>query len=339
MWQLLSHKFTGRRKGRAGFTVLELLVAATVLLLLLGMLLSVTTNTTATVKKVSNTVEAFAAARAGFDLISQRLAQATLNTYWDYYDASGARRTNANASGFRPANYGRASDLQFLVRQTTTPGTTAGQEVYFQTPEAFSDNTNYQSTEGLLNVCGYFIRYGNDDSFRPAVVGSQRWRYRLMQALEPTEKLQVYKTAGSTTWADALSSDFTSPYVRPVAENVIALIVWPRLSAGEDKVGNSLTTDYTYDSKAGNYQSKTANQLPPTVQISFIAIDEASASRLDTHSSTPPAEITAALSGKFTNVSNYKNDLDAVAKALSTKRINYRILTTSVVLLESKWSN
>lgn len=313
------------------------MVAATVLVLLLAMLLSVTNHTTATIKTVSKTIEAFASARAGFDLVSQRLAQATLNTYWDYYDAGGNRRTIGNASSFKPVNYGRASDLQFLVRQTTDASVPAGQEVYFQTPEAYSGNANYQSTEGLLNTCGFFVRYGSDDSFRPGEVSSKRWRYRLMQALEPTEKLQIYKTAGSTAWVDAISNESVSPYVSPVADNVIAFIVWPRLPAGEDSTGKTLAPNYTYDSKAvANPLS--LNQLPPMLQITLIVIDEASASRLDTHSSSPPPLIVGALNGKFTNAGNYAADLKAVATSLSANRINYRMLTTSVVLLESKWS-
>lgn len=329
---------------RSGFTILELLVATTILALLLVVLLSVTNQATTTVKQANFKIEAFASARGAQDLVAQRLSQATLNTYWDYYNASGKNRTVGNASSFVPAKFGRASDLQFLVIQNTQTMATSGQEIYFQTPEAYSNNQNYQSTQGLLNSCGYFVRYGDDSQFcpTPALTLSRRWRYRLMQGMKPTESFQNYSEAasGTTSWATALS-DTTSTFVRPVADNVIAMIVW-----SVDPKGDSLTSDFTYNSKGyiaastDPTKSVTANQLPPTVQITFVVIDEPSANRIDTHSSTPPAVIASALSGKFviSTDTQFKSDLNDLAAKLNDSHINYRIFTSSVVLRESKWS-
>jgi uncharacterized protein (TIGR02599 family) len=162
-----------------------------------------------------------------------------------------------------------------------------------------------------------------------------------MQSIEPTENFSVYTNAGaSQTWTTNLSSN--TNYMHPIADNIIAMIVWPRLSPNEDPTGTNLTLNYTYDSKnytGTNYTTNTANQLPPTVQITFIAIDEPSAVRMDTLSSTPPAIITTALNGKFTNVTNYQSDLDSVMATLTASRINARVMNASVVLRESKWSS
>lgn len=317
----------------------------TILSLLLVLLMTLTGQATTTVKQATFKIEAFGAARAAQDLVSQRLSQATLNTYWDYYDATGKRRTdisdNANAlKSYTPVKYGRASDLQFVVKNNTT---TPGQELYFQSPVAYSDSPNYQSVQGLLNTSGYFVRYGSDADFRPGPVSKNRWRYRLMQAIEPTEKFDIYSQAKQgSTWPADLSNPQKND-VEPVADNVIAMIVWPRLSPAEDTAGTKLTTDYTYDSKnysGTGYTKINANQLPPTVQVTFIVIDELSANRLDTNSSAPPAVISSALQGKFTSSSatQYQQDLDDVTKALADAHINYRVFTAPVVLRESKWS-
>jgi uncharacterized protein (TIGR02599 family) len=333
-----------RQGEERGFSLVELLAAMCILALLLAILLSVTNQTTSTVKQAMFKIDAFGTARAAQDIVTQRLSQATLNTYWDYYDTSGSRRTADNASNFSPIAYGRASDLQFVIMQNTQTTATTGQEIYFQAPVAFSSSQTYQSTRGLLNTCAYFVRYGNDQSFSPGVVTAKRWRYRLMEAIQPTEDLQIYQNAGNNSvWIPPLSGT-SSTASSPVADNVVAMIVWPRLSVVQNPTGDQLTPDYTYDSKnyqgATGYQKITANQLPPMVQISFIIIDEPSAIRIDTHSSTPPPEIAAALAGKFikSTVAAYQEDLDDVAEKLVAKHINYRILTSLVVLRESKWS-
>ncbi len=328
---------------RGGFTLIEVLLGMAILSMLVVLLLSATNQASSTVKRATNAIEAFAAARAAQDLISQRLSQATLNTYWDYYDSSGNQQST-NTNTFLPAAFGRASDLQFVVNQNTDIPATAGQEIYFHTPEAFSGTTNYQSIQGLLNSCGYFVRYGSDTTFRPTLLNTPlRWRYRLMQSIEPTEFFSVYTNSAllgtNQTWTTNLSSN--TNYMHPIADNIIAMIVWPRLSPNEDPAGTNLTLNYTYDSKnytGTSYTNSWANQLPPIVQITFIAIDEPSAVRMDTLSSTPPAIITTALNGKFTNVTNYQADIDSVMATLASNAINARVLNASVVLRESKWS-
>ncbi len=124
---------------------------------------------------------------------------------------------------------------------------------------------------------------------------------------------------------------------------MIALIAWPRLPAAEDDTGQELTPDgtFSYNSQANAMstpQAITANQLPPVVELTMIVISEASAARLDRGSSTPPTEIESALSGRFSKVSRYQEDLDAVSKALSDKGIDFKIFTAVVPLRESKWS-
>jgi uncharacterized protein (TIGR02599 family) len=312
----------GCRRDTRAFTLVELLVAISVLIILLGLLLAITATVSKTVLYTSTKIDAFAAGRAGFDLMSQKLSQATLNTYWDYDNPAA------------PTVYYRQSDLQFLVVQNEQFAG-YGQEVYFPAPENYSTDNTVRSTDGLLNACSFFIEYGPDTNFKPGAVGPTHYRYRLMQGLEPTENFGAYGSSSSswpavpafsasnsastvqtqwttywTSWA-AYWGNFTASAssapawvanitnagtgtlksaVNPLANNVIAMIVWPRLNAIDDPTGNKLTTNYTYDSQykaltmtgpGGTEQPLTANQMPPTIQVTMIVISEASATQID----------------------------------------------------------
>lgn len=310
---------------RKAFTILEMLVAMAVLVMLLGLIASALNQTSSTIQKSSAQASAFSKSRSAFDLLTQRLSQASLNTYWDYDDAT------------KPTRYLRQSDLHFVIQQNTQmPG--YGQELFFQTPEAYSKNPVYQSTSGLLNACGYRIRYGDDKDFRPATTSVSRWRYRLMQSLQSTDALKVFqdRSAANPAWLSA-----TSATELPIADNIIALIVWPRLPLSEDAAGTTLSTDYHYNSRenaSADPQPSTANQLPPVVQVTIVAISEAAASRLDTHSSTAPSGIESALAGKFTKVSEYTKDLAELSLSLTKMNIQFQIFTIGIVMRDSKWS-
>lgn len=364
-----------RRWARVGFTLVETLVAVSALVLMLALMLSITTYVSKTVIAVSSKIDAYAAARAAFDLMGQKLSQATLNTYWDYDNP------------LTPTTYLRQSDLEFLVRQNVQYSG-YGQEVYFQTPADYSSDTSIRSTDGLLNACGYFIQYGSSQGFQPGLLPTatyNRYRFRLMQGLEATENFAVYSSwptvpangSAASAWTTYWTGTWTNYWsqlswianisnqgtgalnatdVEPLADNVIALVVWPRLSTVDDALGTKLAQNpasptYVYDSQYKAFpttgtQPLWANQMPPTVQLTLITISEASAARIDTKSATPPSVITTALgtnastgAGVFTNPLNYQSDLTYVSQQLAQNHIDFRILNTSVAMRESKWSD
>jgi uncharacterized protein (TIGR02599 family) len=320
---------------RAGFSLVEILAAVGVLFLLLTLLLTVTNSVSTTVRRTSATIDAFAVSRSAFDLMNQKLSLATLNTYWDYDNIAD------------PTVYRRNSDLHFLVQQNTQ-NAGYGQEIYFQSPESFASTTGLNATAGLLNAGGFFVQYGSNKDFRPAGLTNveERYRYRLMHGIQPTEELGVYgATTGSAWTADISNGGGTlKKKVAPIADNVIALILWPRLAATDDPDGTRIAADgtsYKYDSRLDALtvpQPLWANQLPPTVQVTIITISEASASRLDTRSATAPSIIEGALNGKFQSVAQYESDLAEVSRVLSENHIEFHVANTSVPLRESKWS-
>jgi uncharacterized protein (TIGR02599 family) len=317
------------RRGVWAFTILELLVAMAVLALLLVLLLGAISQTSSVTRSASGKVSAFQGARAGFDLLTRTLSQATLNSYWDYDNATS------------PTRYLRKSELHFLVGAAGTdplPGTVGtGQAVCFQVPAGMTGNATHANLENLLNACGYFIQYGPTDPL-PApfpAPAAPTYRYQLMQAIEPSESLGVYGAATGNGWVGGLVTKAV-----PIAENIICLLVWPRKAPAEDAAGGSLTADFSYDSRKNalvSPQPETAHQMPPVVQITMVALDETSAARVCT-GATPPTAVSGAFAGLFENSSqtDFEANLKELETRLAAKRLSFRVFTSTVPIRESK---
>lgn len=323
------------RPHPGAFTLVEILAAISVLFLLLTLLMTVINSVSTTIRRTSTTIDSAAISRTGFDLLTQKLGQATLNTYWDYDDVSA------------PTVYRRQSDLHFLIQQNTQ-NPAMGQEIYFVAPESYATTGPLQSTSGLLNACSFFVEYSGNEGYRPGALGdaNQRYRYRLVHGIQPTEALGVYTSTTGAGWIEKISNGGTtmSGGVMPIADNVIAMIAWPRLASTDDPEGDALVRDgaFGYDSRFEALevpQPVWANQLPPTVQVTLVTISEASAARLDTGTATPPAIIENALNGKFASITTFDQDLADLSTELTTANVEFHINTTSIPLRESKWSS
>jgi uncharacterized protein (TIGR02599 family) len=339
-------------RGRHGFTLLEVLAAAALLAIILVMTGSIISSSSRAWRQANAKIESFQAARAAFDAMTSRLSRGTLNTYWDYYDASGSPfRLTSNPATFLPNRYGRYSDLHFLSGPAATlvgalpPGLSAvsSQAVFFVAPTGLSADADYNGLAGLLGACGYFVAFGNDDAAKPAFPPTpSRFRWRLMEVSAPVEELTVFATPSGAAWS---SAPVAGGRVRSLAENVIALIVWPRLSVQDDPEGDDISDDFAYDSRTADAwpgtpprQPVQAHQLPPNVQITMVVIDEESAKRLDA-AGTQQVKITAALNGLFDgSVLEYAADLQKLEDRLAEEKIGHRVFSTTVALRESKWS-
>ena len=289
------------------FTILEMLVSMAVLLIILLVIFSITQQTGNAWRSTSSKIEAFQRARAAFETITQNLGQATLNTYYDYYDAGGNRRTTANAATFAPNKYGRYSDLHFLSGKSLVPGQ-VGHSVFFQTPAGYSDAPAYQDMQTLLNACGFFVKYDKDATV-PGFLSSvpnqpaDRYRFRLF-------------------------------------DNVIALAIIPKNPQGVD-----LTTDFEYDSRKGNTptsalpQSPTNNQLPPLVEVIMVAVDEPSAIRICASSTAPDLGVASLLQAPDSTPASNEANLKTLENTLNNRHLTYRIFRTTVALRNAKWSS
>ena len=323
----------------------------TLVLILMVLLEQITGNTSKIWRTSMTKIQSFQEARAGFDSMTRRLGQATLNTYWDYLDASGLARTGSTASTFVPATYARQSELHFICGDAATLLAKAAplvpnvvtHAIFFQAPLGYAVGPSYTNLVNGLNACGYFVQFGSDQATIPAFLNTPKiplqYRYRLMEMTQRTENLSVYNPAAATPNSWFLTTAGSNS--RVIAKNVIALALLPKVSPSEQQnpggVADDLTKDYSYDSRITDPKSVNRNQLPPLVQVTAVVLDEDSANRLD-NGPTPP-DFGIDIGTLFKTVANYSQDLDKLQKALAAKHLVYRVFTTDVSILGAKWSS
>ncbi|PTY02941.1 hypothetical protein DB346_07985 [Verrucomicrobia bacterium LW23] len=343
------------RHVKAGFTLVELMAAAVILTILLGIIFTMVQQTSDLWKNTRSKISTFQNSRAAFEAITRNLSQATLNTYFDYYDASWKLRDPSNlsdptdpaSSNFVPAHYGRRSELQYISGPVATvfpsaPAYRQGHAVFFQAPLGrVADGTTYGDSATLLNALGYFVEYGNGAALekRPKFMETapaERPRYQLIECVQPAEKLRIFDpslvSGSSTDW-------FTTPVAsldqsRVMAENIVALIIQPR----SNQADTSLAPQYLYNSRPATYDEQRSHLLPPLVQVTLVAIDEESALRLHQRYGTAVPPLMDG--GLFTQAASYADDLRTLEGRLQGKdggpRLNYRIFSTTVNLRLNK---
>lgn len=106
------------RGARSGFSLVELLVALAILSILFLVMASLISLTSQTYLKTAVKAGEFRAAQAGFESMTRRISQATLNTYLDYEDKQSltdSAYTTGNGGAFVPDHYGRQSELRFIA--------------------------------------------------------------------------------------------------------------------------------------------------------------------------------------------------------------------------------
>ena len=342
---------------REGFTLVELMISTALIALIALLLVTMTSSTASTWRYTTGRIEQFRGADAAFESMTRRLSQATLNTYWDYDKPSA------------PTKYLRQSDLRFitgsmtvgaskLLATSTVRRPTHG--VFFQAPLGYVDDTvNFSGLSNLLNTWGYYVEFRDEAIARPAFISQPaRYRYRLMELMQPSNALSIYGkdssgqpyNSGKKWFTDALPSTAVAPVagsttpllVHVLADNVIALVVMPKLSKREEaSTGKKLLkTDYTYDSTSTNTDPdiNPKSQLPPIVQVTLVAIDQTSADRMAT-GSTPPA-IDASLDALFLDPAKFDADLTALQTALTNSKppVSFRVFTSNVSIRGAKWS-
>jgi uncharacterized protein (TIGR02599 family) len=365
---------------KSGFTLVEVLVAAAIIVVLMGVLLAMTDQTQRVVRSTAGKVEQFQGARVGFEAMTRRLAQATLNTYWDYDNPT------------QPTRYVRSAELRFRSgpMKDLTGGVGPNQNrqpghgVFFHAPlgsvlppTGSASDQNLNALDHLINTWGYFVEVGSDaDSFPPflqAVVTPRR-RYRLMELMQPSEKLGIYTPSAqsplSTIWfAPLVNASRPTGNVRVLADNIVALIVLPRLSVADEtwwktqkgsKTPPVLAPNYRYDSSDPSNPNKsdsllnTINQLPPVVQVVMVAIDEPSAKRLeDQYGTSDPGALGISYSPDPKSGNNLfidpatlddnaasgkKGDLTLLQELLASKKASYRVFSSNVSIRGAKWS-
>jgi uncharacterized protein (TIGR02599 family) len=345
------------------------------LIIIVGIVARMTDLTSRIWQSSTSRIQTFQEARAGFEAMTRKLSQATLNTYYDYYNASDIPRCQvtgtANLAAFVPTTYDRYSEMQFIsgqanafALQSSTGGIlTQTHAVFFQAPLGYS--VSYQLIDNAINACGYFLQFGPADTVPPPVLDAQqatnsykpRYRFRLMEMTQPTEQLAVYSGGytGSSWFVQNAAKNNNS---RVIAENVIALVLLPKLPNSQDDPNNpvghgaSLAPNYNYNSRVplgaaapdpgwpgasppfpgdsftayslvGGTSGGTRHaQIPPMMHLVMIAIDEISAARLQGGSTTVPPGIDLTKTTLFTDATMMAQDIQSVEDICNAKAGN-----------------
>ncbi len=362
-----------KQRISAAFTLVEIMVSLAVLTILLLISAQVIGQVQSTWSASNARVSQFREARTAFDILTRNLSQATLNTYIDYdnnYIATAGTSAAANA----PAAYVRNSDLQFICGTAASLVTGGGgsdalpgHSVFFQAPLGVTNSASLVGLDRLLCARGYFVQYTSDESWIPAFIppGNASFRYRLMEYSPPAEKNLIYPAgatgtvtkswfAGAGVSSSASASTTTIPVTRPVADNIVALIISPRreLKSTENadtaetqvKGPTEIASDYKYDSTVVNLPTTgspqgTQHLLPPLIRVVLVAIDERSAKQMELFSGSsgsPPLgnDVNASLSKAY----ELETELADLVSKLQQRKLNYRVFSATVQLRGAKWS-
>lgn len=373
-----------------GFTLIELLVSITVLVVLMMVVTQVVGVVQRNWVRANSRVSQFREARRAFDVISRNLSQATLNTYWanDFDELS---TDGVGEKITAPKSYKRQSELQFVSGPTSQVLTAAagndypGHAVFFQAPlgvtslvAADAGSTTQADTENMVNLLcarGYFVEWGTDLPYRPEFLNASpystivppRSRLRLMEYSPTAEKNRIYADVvrpiedHSRQWfQDALTSTVTSTetvatraFTRPIAENILALIISPQTETTEaSESPTAIAPNYFYDStvvgptSSGTRPQGTQHALPPLLKVTMVALDERSGEFFarQENDSMRNAVLggTAAL---FQNVASQQQELEGtddqpgtLEQLLLENKLQYRIFTTTIALKASRFS-
>ncbi len=332
-----------------------MLVSLAVLAIILAIIFEITQQVSTTWKNTESKISAFQSARGAFETMTQTLRQATLNTYYDYqYDSTG-----------KPAYYYRNSDLEFISGQSATILAGVGgvvpitHVIFFQTPQSSSNTSAYQDMHNLMNACGFYLTWGQDQN-RPSFLSSllpasdNPYRYRLMMLAQPTEQFSVYQQVANAKSGGSSSTGWftgplaaTTPPIEELGENIVALVFLPVTASSADVQPAPLDPNgvdtYAYDSfykpaASSVQQPATANQLPPAVEIVMVAVDERSMAQYETSSSPPDfGQLNHGSATLFTLPSLLESDLLTLENNLAAKKLNFHVFRTTVPILGSKW--
>lgn len=349
------------------FSLLELLVSISVLALLMLLVVQVLGNAQRSWRMVSSKVSQFREARQAFNRMVFSLSQATLNNYSVQIYAGNSDPLVPPSKDMRiaPTGYARYSELQFVcgpsAGSTSLTGLSAknspGHAVFFQAP--LGTSTGYRLPGGL-NGSGFFVNFSDDASYRPDFLNQRNQkateRYRLWEFRTPVENNSIYNyNVGNTQPRQIQSKWYDSPLAksRPVADNIVLLVVSPRLAEQDVTSGTTSSTqsstqvvriapNYSYNSVPTSPitlpQKEWEHQLPPLVELTMVAIDAATADKLSLLGNSGEAPLGDVLTPDlFVRAVDRVNDLRKLEKKFIDKKINYRIFSTTVVIRASKW--
>ena len=355
---------------KRAFTLIELLVSMTVLSILLLVCASVLDQSRRTWSQARARVDQFREARIAFDILTRNLAQAGLNTYWDYYYKETGTNEGPADNAVPPSAYVRHSELQFqsgtayqMIGPAASPASYPGHAVFFQAPLGLS--VNHPGLGNLLNARGYYVEFDTDETDKPPFIVERglplSHRYRLMEYRPPAERTTSAKSPfqGNTIYTkpvDWFRQDL-SPASRVVAENILLLIISPRVpdsvaSAAKlspwwiaprydynslDRDNSTVSVESVRIRADGTTDQGTQHLLPPLLEVTMVAADDGSAARWIERRGGKAVPIQQESGAAFTDPSLYDRDLQRLKDYLTSQKLSHRIFTATIALRNARW--
>jgi uncharacterized protein (TIGR02599 family) len=190
------------------------------------------------------------------------------------------------------------------------------------------------------------------------VPGDNLFTYSVTSGLAGTTPRNLLYT--QPTWFSTfLNIPVGGKPTRPVhmlAENIVGMMFVPKLAKADEERRSTagqapLCGDFTYNTTylpAKSYpdpEINPSNQLPPIVQVTMVAIDEASGIKLaNTNGTTMPTlgsglfKDTRKLFDDPATPKPEDGDLAKLGTELANQHLNYRVFTTDVTIRAAKWS-
>ncbi len=234
------------RNSRA-FSLVEVLVATTVLAVIVCLLGVMMGSVSASWNQATNRTETGLSTRAIADYIQTDLASALL-----------------------PVNNSDQSNLQFILNSSNVPSEYKnGDALFWQSPVA--NDTTY----GDIAEVGYFVKWTTDTQNKPKPI---LCRFFVEPASSGTASPNFLIYQSPSNWLNQAIIDAVAPgtadqnYAGLFAENVVA--IWFRCF---DSQGSPYAQ---FDSRA-TPADNTKSRLPYCVQVSFVVLDSRRAARLN----------------------------------------------------------
>lgn len=380
-----------RRAARAAFSLVELMVSVAVLSLLMVLVFQMLDETQKTWSRAKGMVTSFKDARDGFEAMNRNVSQATLNTYIGY-DTSGSNSTIPKTFA-RKSELHFVSGPSSKLLEESEGRTRLTHAIFFQAPLGYQTFQRARSTtkkdefgelDSLLNGWGYYVEYGSDRNDRPQFLNTltppvaERFRFRLMEFRQPAEATTIYQykledtrpTQDEKIWEWFRSRKFGLEHpanndpqgaigdirtTRPLADNIIALIISPRLAenditASEDNTSDfkfrnptDISPDYLFDSRRFHYENDdrakyARHQVPPVLRVTMVAIDEVDAVRYAAQNPGDSIPKYAPVENDwFADVRNYGKDLEKLTEGLTKVGIRFRVFTSNIRMREGNF--
>lgn len=376
----------------AAFSLIELMVSVAVLSLLMVLIFQMLDETQKTWSRAKGMVTSFKDARDGFEAMNRNVSQSTLNTYIGY-DTGGATSSVPKKFARKSELHfvcGPSSEL-LESREGRTRLTHC---IFFQAPLGYqtfesrsktgSRKDQFGELDSLLNGWGYYVEFASDKVDRPQFLNTlsppvaERSRFRLMEFRQPAEATTIYQykledtrpTQEKEVWEWFRSRKFGIDHpanndpqasagdirtTRPLADNIIALIISPRLaendvSASDDSTSDfrfrdatDIAPDYIYDSR--RFHSKTddrarysRHQVPPVLRVTMVAIDEVDAVRYAAQNpGVAVPKYAPTEKDWFSEVRDYGKDISKLTEGLTAVGIRHRVFTSNIRMREGNF--